>query len=72
MLHFKDIIAFFEDSSLADAIRENDLLFPLIESLHVLAIRPRRRLDYGRRSQASRTCLGQASSEWRYARNLAR
>ncbi len=38
MLHLKDIIAFFEDSSLADAVRENDLLFPLIESAHVLAI----------------------------------
>lgn len=38
MLHLKDIIAFFEDSNLADAIRENDLLFPLIESAHVLAI----------------------------------
>jgi hypothetical protein len=35
---FRDLIAFFEDSSLADAIRENDLLFPLIESVHVLAI----------------------------------
>jgi hypothetical protein len=34
----KDIIAFFEDSNLADAIRENDVLFPLIESVHVLAI----------------------------------
>jgi len=32
------LIAFFEDSSLADAIRENDILFPLIESVHVLAI----------------------------------
>lgn len=32
------LIAFFEDSSLADAIRENDVLFPLIESVHVLAI----------------------------------
>jgi hypothetical protein len=38
MRHVKDIIAFFEDSGLADAIRENDLLFPLIESVHVLAI----------------------------------
>ena len=38
MLHLRDIIAFFEDSSLADAVRENDLLFPLIESVHVLAI----------------------------------
>jgi len=38
MLQFKALIAFFEQSSLADAIRENDVLFPLIESLHVLAI----------------------------------
>ena len=35
---FKDFIAFFEDSSFADAIRENDVLFPSIESVHVLAI----------------------------------
>jgi len=34
----KDLIAFFEHSSLADAIRENDVLFPSIESVHVLAI----------------------------------
>ncbi|SHK83926.1 hypothetical protein SAMN05444159_4323 [Bradyrhizobium lablabi] len=32
------LIAYFEDSALADNIRENDLLFPLIESVHVLAI----------------------------------
>jgi hypothetical protein len=38
MLQLKEIIDFFEDSGLADAIRENDLLFPLIESVHVLAI----------------------------------
>ena len=36
LLH--DLIAFFEDSALADNIRENDLLFPLIESIHVVAI----------------------------------
>jgi len=35
---FRDLIAFFEDSSLAGAVRENDVLFPLIESVHVLAI----------------------------------
>jgi hypothetical protein len=33
-----DFIAYFEDSGLADNIRENDLLFPLIESVHVVAI----------------------------------
>jgi hypothetical protein len=35
---FKDLIAYFEDSAVADAIRENDLLFPTIESVHVVAI----------------------------------
>ncbi|MDR3467234.1 MAG: hypothetical protein P4M07_14975 [Xanthobacteraceae bacterium] len=34
----QSLIAFFEDSALADSIRENDILFPLIESIHVLAI----------------------------------
>jgi tryptophan-rich sensory protein len=38
MQGLKDVVAFFEDSSLADAIRENDVLFPSIESMHVLAI----------------------------------
>lgn len=38
MLYLKDVIAFLEDNGLADAVRENDLLFPLIESVHVLAI----------------------------------
>ncbi len=38
MSPFQDLIAFFEDSSIADAIRENDLLFPSIESVHVVAI----------------------------------
>ena len=37
-MSFQDVIAFFEDSGLADNIRENDNLFPLIESIHVLAI----------------------------------
>ena len=32
------VIAFFENSGLADRIRENEYLFPLIESVHVLAI----------------------------------
>jgi len=35
---FADLISYFENSALADNIRENDLLFPLIESIHVLAI----------------------------------
>ena len=38
MSQFQDLIAFFEDSSIADAIRENDLLFPSIESIHVVSI----------------------------------
>jgi hypothetical protein len=38
MLPLWNLISFLEDSSLADSIRENDLLFPLIESIHVLAI----------------------------------
>jgi hypothetical protein len=33
-----DFISFFEDSALADNIRENDWLFPLIESVHVVSI----------------------------------
>jgi hypothetical protein len=35
---FSALISFLEGSALADAVRENDLLFPLIESVHVLAI----------------------------------
>lgn len=38
MQPFADFISYLENSSLADNIRENDLLFPLIESVHVLAI----------------------------------
>jgi hypothetical protein len=38
MSQFLDLIAFFEDSGVADAIRENDALFPSIESVHVVAI----------------------------------
>lgn len=38
MEQFRDLIAYFEDSALADNIRENDVLFPLIESVHVLSI----------------------------------
>jgi hypothetical protein len=39
MMHqLQAFIAYFEDSGLADNIRENDLLFPLIESMHVLSI----------------------------------
>jgi uncharacterized protein DUF6644 len=35
---FSDVIAFLETSAVADGIRENDLLFPFIESVHVVAI----------------------------------
>jgi uncharacterized protein DUF6644 len=38
MLQLKDLISVLEHSALADNIRENDVLFPLIESVHVLAI----------------------------------
>jgi hypothetical protein len=38
MQQAQTFISYFEKSGLADAIRENDLLFPLIESVHVLSI----------------------------------
>jgi len=38
MPQLHDLIAYFENSDLADNIRENDVLFPLIESVHVLTI----------------------------------
>ncbi|HXX03828.1 MAG TPA: DUF6644 family protein [Xanthobacteraceae bacterium] len=38
MPRLADLIAPLESSGLADSIRENDLLFPLIESVHVLSI----------------------------------
>lgn len=38
MQQLRDLISYFENSALADNIRENDLLFPLIESIHVVAI----------------------------------
>ena len=38
MQPLQEFISYFEDSGLADNIRENDLLFPLIESVHVLSI----------------------------------
>jgi hypothetical protein len=38
MMNPADLIATLEGSGLADLIRENDNLFPLIESVHVLAI----------------------------------
>lgn len=38
MSQLSDLVAYFEDSGIAEAIRENDTLFPLIESIHVIAI----------------------------------
>jgi hypothetical protein len=38
MQPFTDLISYLENSGVADNIRENDLLFPVIESVHVLAI----------------------------------
>ena len=38
MQQAQGFVSYFENSALADAIRENDLLFPLIESVHVLSI----------------------------------
>jgi len=38
MSQLSDLIGLFEDSGIAAAIRENDTLFPLIESVHVVAI----------------------------------
>jgi hypothetical protein len=38
MMLLHDLVSYFEDSALADNIRENDLLFPLIESVHVASI----------------------------------
>jgi hypothetical protein len=38
MQQLLDFISYFENSALADSVRENDVLFPLIESVHVLAI----------------------------------
>ena len=38
MNYVREVISFFESSGLADNVRENDVLFPLVESVHVLAI----------------------------------
>ena len=71
MLQPQDVIAFLEGSSLADSIRENDVLFPLIESVHVLAIC----LVVGSILAVDLRLLGVASirtaGQPRYARNFA-
>ncbi len=38
MQQLQDFISYFENSALADTIRENNVLFPLLKSLHVAAI----------------------------------
>jgi tryptophan-rich sensory protein len=38
MSQLQDFVAAIEGSAIADSIRENDVLFPLIESIHVIAI----------------------------------
>jgi hypothetical protein len=60
MSMFADFIAYFENSALADNIRENDLLFPVIESVHVLAIC----LVVGSILVVDLRLLGLASTRW--------
>jgi hypothetical protein len=38
MLQPRELLSYLEDNGVADAIRENDVLFPFIESIHVVAI----------------------------------
>jgi hypothetical protein len=57
---FADVISYLESSSLADSIRENDLLFPVIESVHVLAIC----LVVGSILVVDLRLLGLASTKW--------
>jgi len=60
MQPFSDLISYLESSSIADNIRENDLLFPLIESVHVLAIC----LVVGSILVVDLRLLGVASTRW--------
>jgi hypothetical protein len=55
-----DVISYLEGSSVADSIRENDLLFPVIESVHVLAIC----LVVGSILVVDLRLLGFASTKW--------
>ena len=55
-----DVISYLESSRLADSIRENDLLFPVIESVHVLAIC----LVVGSILVVDLRLLGLASTKW--------
>jgi hypothetical protein len=61
---FADIISFLENSSVADSIRENDLLFPVIESVHVLSIC----LVVGSILVVDLRLLGLASARWPVSR----
>ena len=48
MLQFQELISYFENSTLADNIRENDVLFPLShKSVHVVFDLPGDRLYPG-------------------------
>jgi hypothetical protein len=58
------LISYVEDSGLADNIRENDNLFPLIESVHVLAIC----LVVGSVLAVDLRLLGLASTRWPVSR----
>jgi len=60
MQPFADIISYLENSGIADNIRENDLLFPVIESVHVLAIC----LVVGSILVVDLRLLGLASTKW--------
>jgi len=60
MQPFADLVSYLESSSVADNIRENDLLFPLIESVHVLAIC----LVVGSILVVDLRLLGLASTKW--------
>ncbi len=61
---FADLISYFENTALADNIRENDLLFPLVESVHVAAIC----LVVGSILAVDLRLLGFASSNWPVSR----
>jgi hypothetical protein len=64
MQPFADTVSFLENSSIADNIRENDLLFPVIESVHVLSIC----LVVGSILVVDLRLLGFASTRWRVSR----
>jgi hypothetical protein len=61
---FSDLIALLENSGLADNVREDDLLFPVVESVHVLAIC----LVVGSILVVDLRLLGLASTRWPVSR----